>query len=152
MNRSNLHFIKIFCFLLILGYSQKSISQTLSNALVDETSSPDESSYRCFKTGSDATRHTDTTNTAVAKESSTLSSQDFETLNVRFYPNPVSTRLSIEAKGVTISEVSIYDLTGKLVKTSQNTQINVSELSSGAYIIRLTDDSGRVMARKLIKD
>jgi len=86
------------------------------------------------------------------EECETLNSQDFETLNVRFYPNPVSTRLSIEAKGVTISEVSIYDLTGKLVKTSQNTQINVSELSSGAYIIRLTDDSGRVMARKLIKD
>lgn len=86
------------------------------------------------------------------EECETLNSQDFETLNVRLYPNPVSTRLSIEAKGVTISEVSIYDLTGKLVKTSQNTQINVSELFSGAYIIRLTDDSGRVMARKLIKD
>ncbi len=71
-------------------------------------------------------------------------------LNV--YPNPVKNgNLYITSNSSNAKTVAVYDILGKQVlesKTSNNA-VNVSNLKSGAYIVRITED-GNTDTRKLI--
>jgi hypothetical protein len=71
-------------------------------------------------------------------------------LNV--YPNPVTNgTLYITTNSSNAKTVAVYDILGKQVlesKTSNNS-VNVANLKSGAYIVRITED-GKTDTRKLI--
>ena len=57
---------------------------------------------------------------------------------VKVYPNPARTTLNIVAEG----EVTITDMRGSVMTTHQchgTTQIDISHLPQGAYIIRTTE-------------
>ncbi|MES2513961.1 MAG: T9SS type A sorting domain-containing protein [Bacteroidota bacterium] len=59
----------------------------------------------------------------------------------------------------TITEVLVYDMTGKLMLTETNmsvvagviSKIDVTNLSAGIYVVKVTDDQGRTTSSKLIK-
>ena len=52
------------------------------------------------------------------------------------YPNPVSTELTLDK----ITDVAVYDMTGKRVKVLRDTQkVDVSDLTPGAYFIMNTE-------------
>jgi polyhydroxybutyrate depolymerase len=64
------------------------------------------------------------------------------------YPNPASNFINI---GIDNANVSIFDITGKLVlnNTSSNNQtIDISSLSEGMYIVKLNND-GKISEQKL---
>jgi hypothetical protein len=71
---------------------------------------------------------------------------------LNMYPNPVSNgTLYITSNSSDAKYVSVYDILGKEVvnsKTTNNT-VNVSNLKSGAYIIKITED-GKTDIKKLI--
>ena len=73
--------------------------------------------------------------------------------NASIYPNPVEDILNIKNKSQ-ISEISIYDLTGKLLRkenmNSENGTVNVSELSPGNYLLKVKDREA-VKSYKIIK-
>jgi len=68
------------------------------------------------------------------------------------YPNPVKNgNLYITSNSSNAKTVAVYDILGKQVinsKTSNNT-VNVANLKSGAYIVRITEE-GKTDTRKLI--
>ena len=71
---------------------------------------------------------------------------------VALYPNPVKDMLYFSAKGK-VAKAEIYDLNGRLVKTTavSNNSVNVSSLSKGVYFIILHTDKG-VVKEKFIKN
>ena len=72
-------------------------------------------------------------------------------LDVFVYPNPTDNYLFVEGNKNPIS-ISIYNLLGAEVISKSNTdKINVSELSNGVYIIRISDGIGQTN-RKFIKN
>ena len=72
-------------------------------------------------------------------------------LDVSIYPNPTDNYLFIEGNKNPIS-ISIYNLLGAEVISKSNTdKINVSELSNGVYVIRISDGIGQT-DRKFIKN
>ena len=72
-------------------------------------------------------------------------------LDVTIYPNPTDNYLFIEGNKNPIS-ISIYNLLGAEVISKSNTdKIDVSELSNGVYIIRISDGIGQT-DRKFIKN
>nr|WP_297309092.1 choice-of-anchor J domain-containing protein [uncultured Flavobacterium sp.] len=76
--------------------------------------------------------------------SETASNEEFFKENFTLYPNPVSNELNINAEnGLELIEVSIFDLTGRKVKSFQNEKtLNVSDLASGTYIINIKTNEG----------
>ena len=89
-------------------------------------------------------------------DASTLSVDD-DTLQseILLYPNPTSNLLKIRST-TSISKVQIYDLNGRIVKEvkSENTinEIDISQLSSGIYIVRLANqNNSMISSRKIIK-
>jgi hypothetical protein len=78
-----------------------------------------------------------------------------EIFDFSVYPNPVTDVLNIIGSGDSfISSVEIYDINGRLVKSSMfNTveaQLNTSDLSAGVYSVKISSDLG-VSTKKIVK-
>lgn len=61
-------------------------------------------------------------------------------MNVLLFPNPANDRLFVEANGIEITQINIYNFSGSLVgqtKQLQNKSVDISELSSGIYIAEI---------------
>ncbi len=74
---------------------------------------------------------------------------------VKLSPNPVSSILEIDAGDVSILGASIYSLDGKLIKkssiSSDKNSIDVSDLLTGMFIIKLTDENQNIISKKFAK-
>ncbi len=82
--------------------------------------------------------------------SALLSSNEFVLSQFKLYPNPVKTQFTIELdSSVQLEKVSIYNLLGQAVLTSEEHIINTSKLASGSYIVEITTNQGKG-AEKLI--
>ncbi len=70
--------------------------------------------------------------------------------NVSIYPNPIQNELTISGEN---GLIEIYDISGKVLITKEHTYfsvLNVSDLNSGSYILKLTNENGS-MIQKLVK-
>lgn len=82
----------------------------------------------------------------------TLTTNDFISAQFNIYPNPVNQEFKIESTHKGIKQVEIYNLHGEKVKTFiLSNNYNISDLSSGMYILKTISDSG-VAIKKLIKE
>jgi len=85
---------------------------------------------------------------------STLNVENFETNNLKIYPNPIKgNTLNADVKSTT--SYQIYDILGKKILsgtvTTSNKKINVSSLKKGIYILKLETSNGSV-TKKLIRE
>ena len=86
-------------------------------------------------------------------QASTLSLNDFEHKAITIYPNPVNTSFKINKN---VSELYIYDITGKLVKEFKgdfisNVPFDISDLTQSMYLIKIRNNQGQEFTSKLIK-
>ncbi|MBF8148709.1 T9SS type A sorting domain-containing protein [Winogradskyella sp. F6397] len=85
--------------------------------------------------------------------SEVLSVKDETMLGFSIYPNPSQSALSIN---VNVSNVEIYDLTGKLVKSfkgafTRTDAFDISSLNSGIYMVKVQNDTNQTLTSKLVK-
>lgn len=86
----------------------------------------------------------------------TLGLNDFQAINaIAVYPNPVSQYFMITSPQLAIDEVEIYNTLGQLVKnqklTQSNNVINIEELASGTYYLRIYNEGKFLKSDKVIK-
>lgn len=88
-------------------------------------------------------------------EGGVLSNGGFNTASFSVYPNPATDYLNIITKngGMEISNASIYDLSGRLVKGTKisDSSINIQSLAKGTYILTLKSSDGKTFSEKFIK-
>ncbi|WP_026776083.1 T9SS type A sorting domain-containing protein [Polaribacter sp. Hel_I_88] len=91
-------------------------------------------------------------------DAQTLSTESFELASsIETYPNPVLNSLKISNKtNVTIKSVEFFNIIGKNM-TSRVFALNkedfdVSNLASGIYLLKISDDKGNTSTRKIIKN
>ena len=74
--------------------------------------------------------------------------------NITLYPNPVNDKLTIEAEAA-LGTVEIYNLMGALVYSQKGctnkVEINTSDMQSGIYFIRMTNDNASE-TRRFVKE
>lgn len=69
-------------------------------------------------------------------------------MDVAIYPNPVINQLTIKLSDIIVGyHFKMVDMNGKLVKSnpihSLETQVNVSALAAGVYMLILKDEKGK---------
>ncbi len=81
----------------------------------------------------------------------TLSSSNFtqNNLEVALYPNPVRDILNIEIEN-DIQSIEIYNIQGQKVLSSNQKQINVSDLATGMYMVRIQDIDNNIATKKIV--
>jgi hypothetical protein len=83
----------------------------------------------------------------------TLANQSFSQIDgLKVYPNPVSNGvLHVESNLNLERTISLFDVLGKEVikTTTSNTTINIANLNSGIYIVKITE-GGKTATKKLV--
>ncbi len=87
---------------------------------------------------------------AVQEVNNRLSIEDFDSNEIRVFPNPVNEKLSIDFNG-TINAIEIYGIDGKLIRSYDKTSedLDVSGLSKGMYILKLKADEASKVCKFL---
>ena len=85
--------------------------------------------------------------------SGVLSVDDNELFGFNIYPNPSSTSFSLN---VNVSNVEVYDLTGKMVKSfkgsfTRTDTFDISTLQTGVYMVKVQNDNNQTLTSKLVK-
>ncbi|GGB69311.1 T9SS C-terminal target domain-containing protein [Flavobacterium suaedae] len=84
---------------------------------------------------------------------STLATEKFDSISgLKMYPNPLTgSTLNITSDNNADKTVAIYDVLGKQVANTvtKNGTVNVTNLTSGVYIVKITED-GKTATRKLV--
>lgn len=65
------------------------------------------------------------------------------------YPNPVSDILNIETE-TAIKTIEIYNIQGQRVKTSNQKQLNVSDLAAGLYLVKIQNIENNTAINKIV--
>ena len=69
-------------------------------------------------------------------------------VNVALYPNPTNSMLNIATEG--LQSVEVMDMTGRMVMTSSQNTIDMSQLSNGVYVVRVNTLNGTAI-QKVVK-
>ena len=99
---------------------------------------------------------------AVTGINGTLSNDDFAANKQSFdiYPNPAQDQITLEFSGISIpaNKINIYDLSGKVVRSydfdkqqSSKLNLNVSDISSGIYLVKTESPKGSDVEKLIIK-
>ena len=83
-----------------------------------------------------------------------LGNSDFGYANntISLYPNPAQEVLNISSSN-SITKIEVYDLLGKKVASNDNaSNVNVADLGKGAYIVKVVQENGSVIAKQFIKE
>ncbi|MFC4632310.1 T9SS type A sorting domain-containing protein [Dokdonia ponticola] len=104
--------------------------------------------------GADAGNRTIFIDNLYLHQNTTLSTDEFSSLDVSVYPNPSSERWTVTTNSDVITNVAVYDLSGRRVAVATpNTtsfDINASNLRTGIYLATITTNQGQETI-KLIK-
>ncbi len=90
---------------------------------------------------------------AIFRSTSTGVMRAEDNFEIEMFPNPADVSVTINAKGF-INKVDLYSIQGKLILSlspinGYSSQINVQQLSSGIYMIKLSTENA-VVAKKLV--
>ena len=68
---------------------------------------------------------------------------------ISVYPNPTANRIYIQGENVLQAE--LFDLRGRKVKVTNQKQIDLSDITSGSFILKVTTDNNKTKSFKIIK-
>lgn len=93
----------------------------------------------------------------VARTSASIADNRNAELNYTLYPNPTKDKLSITSSDPTeIRTVEVMDMNGKVLSTHQlsgsNAVIDVSDVSTGIYFVKIVSETEKVTQMKFIKE
>lgn len=83
-------------------------------------------------------------------ESAQLTTEDFTFSDFSVYPNPFKDILSIESTE-NIEQLELYSMEGRSIKKVNSSSIEVSDLSSGMYFVKLKTETGKLGVKKILK-
>ena len=99
--------------------------------------------------GKDATSNYVTTQA----ECDNLQNEEFVANSFSVYPNPVNDILNIEStNNNVIQKIIVYDLMGKAIleQKGENTQLNLSNITSGLYLVKIITENESIV-KKIVK-
>lgn len=83
------------------------------------------------------------------------STQNFTLLEASIFPNPAESSIEIQAKDP-IDKVNIYSSSGVFIESNSfshinNAEIDISDLSSGVYIVEIVGKGNKIIRQQIIK-
>mgnify|MGYP003499145306 CR=1 FL=1 len=94
------------------------------------------------------------TNLFTTKFTAALSTPAFNNDSLFVYPNPAKTTITISSKNDSIETLKITDVTGKVIRTMNvheaTTVLKVSDLSSGIYLLEVSNSKQERVVKKLV--
>ncbi|AZQ45133.1 glycosyl hydrolase family protein [Nonlabens ponticola] len=84
-------------------------------------------------------------------QESTASIDDLDVMTVKLYPNPASNSVQVKANAE-LTTIELYNIAGSRINTTiENSSIDVSNLSSGLYFIRVVSQQGSQVLELIVE-
>jgi len=112
------------------------------------TGSVDESNNKVSYNFNDAVSFKAVTASA-ANATLTIEDINLADSNIFVYPNPTANFIYIQAEN--ISKAELFDLMGRKVKATDQNQIDLSNISNGSFILKVTTENNKTQSFKIIK-
>ena len=84
-----------------------------------------------------------------ASSNATLTAVHAGLSSILVYPNPTADRIYIKTEKTFNAE--LFDLTGRKIQQTKQKQLDMSSLSSGAYILNVTTENNKIQSFKILK-
>jgi len=99
-------------------------------------------------TANDASGEVGTTTITISNQSLSVHENNLSS-QISIYPNPVKNELFIKLNNLKVTKMSIFDYSGRLVKSiNENVNsINVSDLQQGIYFLKVSTENGESIKR-----
>lgn len=78
-----------------------------------------------------------------------VSIENASNIEMSIYPNPASDYVMVNAEGV--REINVLDLNGRVLSTTTQSKVDLSNLSAGVYFVRVITDNGTA-TEKIVKE
>lgn len=82
----------------------------------------------------------------------TLGTKEFNAAAFSVYPNPVTDVATIETKGAEIKSVTVVNTLGQTVFTGTSDKVDMSQLQSGIYMVKVQFDNNQTGVKKIVKN
>ncbi len=88
----------------------------------------------------------------IIKDSTLGLSESEEKNNISIYPNPATDYLFIKSD-LDIKDIQISDLNGRIINNLQfqDNKMDLSNLNTGVYFAKISDENGKILTKKIIK-
>ena len=81
-----------------------------------------------------------------------LANQNFDISSFTIFPNPVKNILQISTQiGLQVKQIQVYDVMGKKVLEAKSTPLDVSNLASGLFFVKLETTQG-VLVKRVVRE
>lgn len=80
----------------------------------------------------------------------TLGSEDFDTAAFNIFPNPVTDIVTINASGP-VRAIKVTNMLGQVVMTSDKTEVDMSQLQNGVYMVEIQLDNNKTAVKRVVK-
>ena len=92
--------------------------------------------------------------TAITAQTTNVGIENYLLNSISLYPNPAKEYIDVRVDELNVTNMEVYDVYGKLINTvnviDNPTRINVSNLASGMYFVRVTTEAG-VATKSFVK-
>ncbi len=78
------------------------------------------------------------------------STNDISELELNIFPNPTQDVITVP-NTIAVKELNVYDLNGKLIRTTAANSINISDAESGNYLIKVLDRNNTIYTEQIQK-
>jgi len=92
-----------------------------------------------------------TTSFNICVQNPTLSIEHNILKQIKIYPNPVDDFFEIETN-LNIDKVTLFNVNGQIVLIEKQKRISIPSLPNGIYFVKIEDENGGVMVKKLVKN
>ncbi|QSS96254.1 T9SS type A sorting domain-containing protein [Psychroflexus sp. ALD_RP9] len=134
-----------------LGNQPETLKVYLNDSYLNTQTELTESTTYDFTVDANVPESIDQNRFHLSFEEVPLNNQSFDAGQVRLYPNPVVHQLQIELPAsVEINSVQVFNTLGQQVLTTTQSQVDMSQLASGVYVVELETTKGKV-SKKIIK-
>lgn len=95
---------------------------------------------------------TNSTRTTYFYDDSTVGLNRVPSLDFSVFPNPTPDFIKVESRDFEFNKLSLYNVLGEKVMSSKSKKMNLTDLASGVYILKVISEKGEVATKKVIKN
>ncbi len=99
----------------------------------------------------------DIDNVMITEGITTMDNEYSNNPDIRIFPNPTNGMINIVTDGINNADLTIYTIQGQIVYTEKlnaatsNKQLNLSYLTKGIYMIRISDEKSNIIKKLIIQ-
>lgn len=93
----------------------------------------------------------ETTRTIYNYNGATASTKDFNSFSFTAYPNPTTSKITVDKTNFSIKSIEVYNLLGKKVISSFSNSVNLEKFNSGVYFLKVNTNDGKVATKRIVK-